>query len=533
MAPSESSSPLTPLEIQARLDRAERAKEERPWRYYTPVPKIRDGFHRSAAWIKSLEGPNGGGKTWAASAEMAMYLTGYNHFRDETYPIPNVCWAICLDFKNNWPEMDAALTAMLPKGTKLRSDKGLYYQLPDPWKSRLYVKACESGPLKFQSQRVMAIWQDEEWPGDEGYAIFRECMRRKKPGWPFRYFITMTPHQGYTWVWDYISDEGSERRFHGAESFNFSLLDCASEAGRHKLPWRNRPVTWEAAGGFLPNEHIIQGLNSVDPIDFESRIMGVRSLTGGNSAFRAELIADVMQRCKPGTRYSIRMGRSPNGMIVPILEERKDGDLYVIQPPEKGRQYILGADPSMGVYRDRSCASVWDRSAPVEVAYFVSKDTPPIEFAKHVIAPLATWYNEALAVIESNSEAGGATLANIQTTYGNLYVRQDYTTTTATFKDHYGWHTTDYSRGQLFSTLKELLTDPRFIPSKDLLLEASNMILKVNKQSGTKRIDHLHGRNDDHLMAGCMALTVNMMSPPPIYEPWENYREEYMGSGLQ
>src|SRR6185295_2308884 len=125
-----SSPPLSPADLQKLL----KAKEERPWRYYGPVPKLRDTFHSSFAPYRLVTGPNGGGKTVAGAVELICYLTGYNHIRNEHYPTPNRCWAVALDSVNQGPIMQRTLMEMMPKGTKW-NEKKLKFTLPPPWNS--------------------------------------------------------------------------------------------------------------------------------------------------------------------------------------------------------------------------------------------------------------------------------------------------------------------------------------------------------------------------------------------------------------
>jgi len=494
--------PETPEEVFRRLDKA---RKDRPWRYYTPIPKLRDQFHRSVAPIRLLTGPNGGGKTWAGAYEIISYLTGYNHLRGEHYPYPNRCWAVALDHVNLGPIQRRTIMEMAPKGTKF-SAKDMKITLPAPWHSECYFKACESGVDKFLGERCLAIWFDEEWAGEEGLKIFKESLKRTKPGWPLRLFMTVTPVNGYSWSYDYLWKEDSACRFNGTQAFNFSLFDCDIEKG-----------------GFLTREAIENERKKCENIYEEQvRIHGQYTMLGAFPAFDGKHLLDALERAKGGRRFKIRSGRLGSGMVAPILEEDPAGDLLVLAKPQRGREYILGADPSMGVGRDRSVVSVWDRELPVEVAYFASNRMAPTLFARDVIAALGSYYNNALAAVEVNSEAGGATIANLMPVYGNLYMRQDFIAKSREFKRSYGFRTDVHSRGLVFSTLKDCLSMPNFFGSEDLIREMMNMI--VNKDN---RIDHQEGKHDDHVLAAGIALAVNRINPAPKYESWDKYRTNY------
>ena len=386
------------LAVSSPLDLAKllKAKEERPWRYYAPVPKVRDTFHASSAAYRLLTGPNGGGKTWAGAAELISYLTGYNHFRNEQYPTPNRCWAVALDHVNQGPVMQRTLNEMMPKGTKW-IEKKLKWVLPAPWHSECYMKVCESGPIKFTGERILAAWFDEEWPGEDGLKIWVETMRRTKPGWPLRLFMTVTPITGYTWSYDYLWRDNSPKRFKGTERFNFTIYDCAKEKG-----------------GFLTQEEIKDAEDKcLTPYERRSRLFGEYQLVGASPAFPPDQLMAALERAQPGQRFKINFGQVAGGLSAPILEAHPEGDLVILVKPKPGQEFILGADPSHGVMRDYSVASIVNRQVPVECAYYKSNTMPPARFAREVIAPLATLYNGALAAVESNSEAGGATLAHL------------------------------------------------------------------------------------------------------------------------
>lgn len=90
-----------------------------------------------------------------------------------------------------------------------------------------------------------------------------------------------------------------------------------------------------------------------------------------------------------------------------------------------------------------------------------------------------------------------------------------------------GFRTQGHNRGLLFSTWAELLELDNFVPSEHVLKETLNMIVDEDE-----RVDHMPDRNDDHLFAAMIALTVAKMNPAPRYERWDNYRENYKGPGI-
>ena len=108
-------------------------------------------FHSSSARIKLLSGPNRGSKSTRGAWELVTFATGYNPIRRQFYPTPNICWAVSLDNKNYGHIIEERLREWLPAGTKWAEGKR-YFQLPAPWKSRIYLKSAEPGETKFAAE---------------------------------------------------------------------------------------------------------------------------------------------------------------------------------------------------------------------------------------------------------------------------------------------------------------------------------------------------------------------------------------------
>ena len=493
--------------------------EERPWRYYTPPPKTLP-FFESKSPLLLLTGPNGGGKTRMAANLLAAYATGYNHWNGETYEVPNVCWAACLDRLNQQPIMMKELHRALPKGTRwiAKEEKWL---LPPPWRSEIYVKSMDgqNPSMKFESDRILAGWFDEEKEGDEGLKIWKAAMRRTKPGWPLRLFMTVTPVQGYTWSYDYLYKADSPLRFQNVQVVEFELQDCLIENGGFLSPEEVQAAIDRCKHGNPP---------ILDPYEYDQRIRGKYTYGGGRPAFPIGVIMQKLEGAPPiHRRFKIKPGMFGNGLVTPVLTPDPLGELVMIVPPERGREYLIGADCAMGLRQDSSVGSVWSRDFPIEVAYWASNEVPPAAFA-HVLAAMGTLYNNAMVAPESNSEAGAGTLGTLQSCYGHIYTRQLWNSRTREMTKQLGFRTMGHERGLLWSTMREYLDYDNFLPSRAMLAEARDMI--VDKEG---RIDHMDGRHDDHLIAGLIALVVSKMNPAPKYEPWGTYRESYSGPAAE
>jgi hypothetical protein len=497
---SSNDSSLSLAEVQRRLQAFEDARDKRPWRYYTAVPKVRGGFHSSKAKYRLLTGPNGGGKSWAGGYEAISYATGYNEIRDEHFPFPNRGWVVARDSLNQGPLLQRIIMEMAPKGTRFIEKKQKFI-LPHPWKSEIYMKTTESGVGAFTAERILWAWFDEERESDEGLEIFKQTMRRTQPGWPLRIYMTVTPIEGYTWSYDYLYDERSKKRFPGVETFNFTIFDAAKKNG-----------------GFLSDEEVQEAVSKCrDSRDYQTTCLGQYALTQGDPAFDPDQLMDALKRVQP-----YRRGRLGMGSYAASWQDSDEGEFVMILPPKSGEEYILGADASMGVGKDNSVATVWMRSAPVEVAYWKGNRLEPSRFAKLVIAPMATHYNNAMAAVESTGEAGGALLAHLPKCYGHIYMQQDFMGPGKGFRRRYGFRTDAHSRGLLFDSIKDLLPRDNFVASEEFLREAMHMVV-----DDRNKIDHIKGRKSDHVIAAGIALAVNRLNPTPSYKPWHTYREDY------
>ena len=405
------------------------------------------------------------------------------------------------DALNQGPLLQRIIMEMAPRGTRWIEKKQKFI-LPAPWKSEIFMKTTESGVQAFTAERILWGWFDEERESDEGLEIFKQTMRRTQPGWPLYLYMTVTPIEGYTWSYDYLYDEKSNKRFPGTETFNFTIFDAEKKNG-----------------GFLSAEEVQEAVAKCrDSRDYQTTCLGQYALTQGHPAFDTDHLMSALKRVQPYKRGNIGLGQLGAAMY----QDSPEGEFFIIVPPQSGEEYILGADPAMGVRLDNSVASVWNRRIPVECAYYKSNRIEPSRFASNVIAPLATHYNNALAVVESNSEAGGAVLARLPHSYGHIHMQQDFMGRDKGFSRRYGFRTDVHSRGLLFDTLKDLLPRDNFVASEEFLREAMWMIVDEKN-----KIDHIKGKKSDHVIAAGIALAVNRLNPTPRYEPWQNYRESY------
>lgn len=130
-------------------------------------------------------------------------------------------------------------------------------------------------------------------------------------------------------------------------------------------------------------------------------------LQSGRPVFDKQALDDLAQTAKPAL---------PKHQL-PTSLHHLDG-LQVYRLPEKGQQYLLGADVSQGLARgDASCAVVLDRRTHEEVAHLHER-TPPDVFADH-LDTLAQTYSGLLGV--ERQGPGYAVLAELRKRVGNRH----------------------------------------------------------------------------------------------------------------
>lgn len=195
---------------------------------------------------------------------------------------------------------------------------------------------------------------------------------------------------------------------------------------------------------------------------------------------------------------------------------RLDGDRFVADPsgyvriwksPEKGRQYVIGADTSMGFSdksHSRSTAQILDMETLEQCGEYDCAAAPHI-MAKH-LAILGRRYNEALLCPEVTASGGGGGRELIvyltkEYHYYRLHrwkrpdrVQQEAGTV-------WGWETNAQSRPRMLARIREVILERSALIHSEALL---NQLASFG-ESDTGRYEALAG-HDDLLFAWGIAL---------------------------
>jgi hypothetical protein len=498
-------------ENKALLAEYDRLSKVSPWLAYpiTAVPAIMP-FHESTANYRVLAGPNGGGKTTAGAADLASYACGFNPIRKESWPTPNVCWAVCVEYKSAGRVMFRKLAEMLPRKPSGSRNWTYYKQdhiiaIGAPYNSEIHIKSQKEGESSLLGERCTAIWVDEAMGGERGLENFGELQARGLPDQPLKMLFTLTPKMdtGIDWMRRKLWREGDETPHEefldGTFCHRFELSDCTTDKG-----------------GFILPEIAAAKEKETDPLERDARLRGMWTPFFTRPAFNFGLMLKALERA-PDTRFA-RFVRS--SIQKPRLEYVDASPCKVAFERESAHNYIAFWDTASGLGRghDNSALVVFDRGDLAQVFHARANDIAPDVFAREIAIPASQYYNDAILAIESNGESGATAVQCCRDGYHNLYMQKNFQKANATFTDKFGWNTNEQSRYRMIDALKRVLEEGKWTPTKDLLEEMGHMVIK---SVGAKtKVEHADGFHDDLAMAAGGALAVHFEEP--LYE-WPDF----------
>jgi len=197
--------------------------------------------------------------------------------------------------------------------------------------------------------------------------------------------------------------------------------------------------------------------------------------------------------------------------------------LLIWEPPDRKYRYVVSADVSDGVGRDRSVADVTrvgDVSRPDEqVAQWISATTDPVAFAG-VLDTIGRFYTgsdelEALMAIETNAH-GLVTQSELQRHYGytNFFVwqREDAGDPARRFSQAIGWVTTRRTRPMILARYVRALrvVDP-VTGFSDLIVNSPHTLEELADfytEGLLLEAEAAPGAYDDCIMTGAIGLHV-------------------------
>ena len=197
----------------------------------------------------------------------------------------------------------------------------------------------------------------------------------------------------------------------------------------------------------------------------------------------------------------------------PELREDDHGNLKVWLPlgvelaPRQDRDYIVGADISMGTGASESTLSVADRMTGEKVAELADSNMSPNKWAELAVA-LCRWFagpggRPAFLIWEATGPGRtfGKTVIE-ECRFGNVYFATDDKRLKRRESDKPGWFSTAEGKKDLLANYRDLLFSRDFInPSKKALNQAAEFVYlpngRVEHQGATNTIDP-SDRGDNH-----------------------------------
>jgi hypothetical protein len=201
-------------------------------------------------------------------------------------------------------------------------------------------------------------------------------------------------------------------------------------------------------------------------------------------------------------RYNAAKSFKPIKGITGIPTELKvyNGNyLTVWDIPQIGKKYYIGVDASEGVGCDYNVITILDDDF-MQVAEFRSNKTPPYEVAL-ITYQLATWYNNALCVIEKAS-GGHIVLDRMRNMfhYHNLYKYKDYDQRGKMVKK-IGFNTNPKTKPIIINNFVELFDEDAICIKSPALLNEMKTFEYTDGKMGAEQ-----GKHDDCVLSMAFAI---------------------------
>lgn len=459
-----------------------------------------------------LSGPNGGGKSTAGAADFVGFPLGEHPFRAEKIDVPNVSWAVCIEYNSSGRVMFRKISDMLPRKAN-GQPRWRYYKQEHVFElhngSIIAIKSQKEGESSLLAERCRAIWIDEAMGGDRGLENFGELQARGLPDEPLDMIFTLTPKldTGLAWMrnklWCEPGQNPHEDFIPGTFCLRFDLKDCLIENG-----------------GFLTPEYVANRERTVDPDEADARLRGAWTPFYVRPAFSYKHLMAALERA-PKSR-TIRWKRG--GYLQFYPEDCHGGPNSMQRDQESGHQYIAAWDPSSGMGRghDPSAFVLFDRGDLCQVFHAQADNINPERFFEEIVLPTCRYYNEAFLIIEGNGQSGGAAIGALKASgYSNFYFQKRIDSLSGARADKIGWNTGDQTRGRMIDSIQRALEEGKWAPSKELIEQMSHVVKKP-MPSGKIRIEHDDGFHDDLVMAAAIALAVHYEEP--VYD-WPDFNK--------
>lgn len=199
------------------------------------------------------------------------------------------------------------------------------------------------------------------------------------------------------------------------------------------------------------------------------------------------------------------------------FERALDGPWWLFEEPQTFAYYTEGSDPSEGLGRDSSFATIWNHSTGKQAASFQHNGLKPEVFADQV-----DWagryykgadYGGCLLIPERNSGPGALVvnkLAN-EKHYPNIYVHERVDAVNHAMSTTYGWLTTEKSRDAMLTMLASKVHNRSWIVRCSRTAGEMRSFVFNERRN---RYEAGHRATDDGVMASAMCSIARPWTPP-------------------
>jgi hypothetical protein len=227
-------------------------------------------------------------------------------------------------------------------------------------------------------------------------------------------------------------------------------------------------------------------------------------LLGESQVFPGHWLEYLENICKPAA-FVGRLKANPAINFVDL----EAGFLHVWQKPKETEEYIIGADPSEGVGKDKAAAVVLHRASGKIVARINSNKLDPDIFGMELYK-LGKYYNFAYMIVECNNH-GFAVLNTLKTmNYPNLYFREEFDKLQDKRTKRLGFRSSRGTKELAVDKLRAAVRDREILYyDKDLLDQQVNYV--EDPRNG--KLGGSDGCNDDLVTATYLAWFAHIQTP--------------------
>lgn len=173
--------------------------------------------------------------------------------------------------------------------------------------------------------------------------------------------------------------------------------------------------------------------------------------------------------------------------------------LCQLEPPKEYEGYAIGVDVGGGVRNDYSAIVVYSVTLQTPVAIWHSNQVKPLDLARKIVE-IATLYNKAFVLVESNSFGSTVIDRLIEVGYTQLWYRQ-----------YKAWTTTESSKAEAHAVLRALIANGHLVATCQSSYKELSALHVPAKKRNPEAPPGLH---DDLAMAHALGAVALKDAPP-------------------